>query len=150
MKKIIWFMAIMALTYSCKNASQPPEFKRVANVKVAKVSGKEAVLNGDAFFYNPNKARMLLRKVEIDVFLKDKRIGVINQALKTKIPGQSEFKVPVDATFDIGDIGLLNGIMSILGGKKMKVRYVGKIKLKIYGVPVAVPIDYEDEIKLRL
>lgn len=143
-------MAIMALTYSCKNASQPPEFKRVANVKVAKVSGKEAVLNGDAFFYNPNKARMLLRKVEIDVFLKDKRIGVINQALKTKIPGQSEFKVPVDATFDIGDIGLLNGIMSILGGKKMKVRYVGKIKLKIYGVPVAVPIDYEDEIKLRL
>ena len=54
-------MAIMALTYSCKNASQPPEFKRVANVKVAKVSGKEAVLNGDAFFYNPNKARMLLR-----------------------------------------------------------------------------------------
>ncbi|MEO0554658.1 MAG: LEA type 2 family protein [Bacteroidota bacterium] len=150
MKKIIWFMAIMALTYSCKNASQPPEFKRVANVKVAKVSGKEAVLNGDAFFYNPNKASMLLRKVEIDVFLKDKRIGVINQALKTKIPGQSEFKVPVDATFDIGDIGLLNGIMSILGGKKMKVRYVGKIKLKIYGVPVAVPIDYEDEIKLRL
>ena len=143
-------MAIMALTCSCKNASQPPEFKRVANVKVAKVSGKEAVLNGDAFFYNPNKARMLLRKVEIDVFLKDKRIGVINQALKTKIPGQSEFKVPVDATFDIGDIGLLNGIMSILGGKKMKVRYVGKIKLKIYGVPVAVPIDYEDEIKLRL
>ena len=93
---------------------------------------------------------MLLRKVEIDVFLKDKRIGVINQALKTKIPGQSEFKVPVDATFDIGDIGLLNGIMSILGGKKMKVRYVGKIKLKIYGVPVAVPIDYQDEIKLRL
>ncbi|MGD1958124.1 MAG: LEA type 2 family protein [Fulvivirga sp.] len=150
MKKIIWFIAIVVLTYSCKNANQPPEFKRVANVKVAKVSGKEAILNGDAFFYNPNKAGMLLRKVEIDVFLEDKRIGVINQALKTKIPGQAEFKVPVDATFDIGDIGLLNGIMSILGGKKMKVRYVGKIKLKIYGVPVAVPIDYQDEIKLRL
>lgn len=149
MKKLIWLIVIVTTTYSCKDASQSPEFRKVANVRVAKVSGKEAVLNGDAFFYNPNKASMLLRKVEIDVFMDGKRIGVINQALKTKIPGQAEFKVPVDATFDVGDIGLLNGLMSILGGKKMKVHYVGKIKLRIYGVPVAVPVDYEDEIKLR-
>ncbi len=150
MRKLVWVLIVLVGLSACKDAGKSPEFRRVANVKVAKVTGKEAVLNGDAFFYNPNKASMMLRKVEIDVFMEDKKIGVINQVLKTKIPAESEFKVPVDATFDVSDVGLLNGLMSMLGGKKMNVRYVGKIKLKIYGVPVAVPVDYENEIKLRL
>lgn len=149
MKKVTWILIIVLFTYSCKDAGQAPEFRRVANVKVAKVNAKEALLNGDAFFFNPNKAKMLLKKVEIDVFMEGKKIGVINQALKTKIPAQAEFKIPVDATFNVSDIGLLNGLMSMLGGKKMKVRYVGKVKLRIHGIPVAVPVDYEDEIRLK-
>lgn len=150
MRKIFWVAIVAAIAVSCNDASKAPEFRRIANVKVAKVAGKEAILNGDAFFYNPNKTSVVLRKVNIDVFMEGKRIGVIDQVLKTKIPAESEFKVPVDASFSIGDVGLLNGLMSMLGGKKMNVRYVGKIKLKVYGVPFAVPVDYEDEIKLRL
>lgn len=143
-------MLIMAFAISCKNVDQAPEFRRVGNVKVTKVDGKEALLNGDAFFYNPNRASIFLRRVDVDVFLEEKRIGAINQSLKMKVEGESEFKVPLDATFNVSDIGLLNGIMSLLGGKKMTVRYTGKVKLRIYGVPVTVPVDYEDEIKLRL
>ncbi|MEM9857269.1 MAG: LEA type 2 family protein [Bacteroidota bacterium] len=149
MRKTIWFLVVLIAIGSCKNASQSPEFRKVDNVRVAKVDGKEALLNGDAFFYNPNKASLFLKRVDIDVFLEDKRIGAINQALKMKVKGESEFKIPVDATFNVSDIGLLNGLMSLLGGKKMKVRYVGKVKLRVYGVPVAVPVDYEDEIRLK-
>ncbi|MEM6526468.1 MAG: LEA type 2 family protein [Bacteroidota bacterium] len=150
MKKVTGFIVILAFAVSCKNVDKAPEFRRVGNVKVAKVDGKEALLKGDAFFYNPNKASMFLKRVDIDVFLEEKRIGAINQSLKMKVEGESEFKVPVDATFKVSDVGLLNGIMSLLGGKKMTVRYAGKVKLRIYGVPVTVPVDYEDEIKLRL
>ena len=149
MRKTIWFLVVLIAIGSCKNASQSPEFRKVDNVRVAKVDGKEALLNGDAFFYNPNKASLFLKRVDIDVFLEDKRIGAINQALKMKVKGESEFKIPVDATFNVSDIGLLNGLMSLLGGKKMQVRYVGKVKLRVYGVPVAVPVDYEDEIRLK-
>ena len=150
MKKLFWMMAIIAISYGCRDAGKSPEFRKITNVRVSEVSGKEAVLKGDAFFYNPNKAKMLLRKVEIDVFMNNKKVGVIDEVLKTKIPAESEFKVPFGATFNVSDIGILNGLMSMLGGKKMKVRYVGKIKLKIYGVPVSVPVDYTDEVKLRL
>ena len=81
MRKSIWLLIVLVGLSACKDASKSPEFRRVANVKVANVTGKEAVLNGDAFFYNPNKASMMLRKVEIDVFMEDKKIGVINQEL---------------------------------------------------------------------
>ena len=93
---------------------------------------------------------MKLRKVNIDVTLEGKKIGTIEQSLKTKIPALSEFKVPVDAKFDVGDVGVLNSIISVLGGKKMKVHYQGNIKISIHGVPISVPVDYEDEIKLKL
>ncbi|MEQ8927585.1 MAG: hypothetical protein RLO81_17345, partial [Fulvivirga sp.] len=82
------------------------------------------------------------------VSLDDKRIGTINHTTKTKVPALSDFSVPVDATFNISD-GLLNNLFSMLGGKKMKARYKGFIKLTVKGVPIRVPVDYEEEIRLR-
>lgn len=149
-KRIVVLLLPALIAVSCNRPKEAPVFKRIANVKVTEVNGKEALLNGDAFFYNPNDVSMKLRKVNIDVKLEGKKIGSIKQELKTKIPALSEFKVPVDATFNIGDIGVLNSLFSVIGGKKMKVHYTGNIKISIHGVPLSVPVDYEDEIRLRL
>jgi len=142
---IIIFLSIA----SCKAPEEAPVFKRVDNIRVTKVTGTEAVLSGKAFFFNPNKVGMTLRKVNIDVTLEDKKIGTINQTTKTKVPANSDFSVPVDATFNIVDVGFLNSILNVLGGKKMKAHYKGYIKLSVHGVPIKVPIDYEEEIRLR-
>ena len=150
MRKLVSVVLILLVVISCSRPKEAPVFKRVANVKVTAIKGTEATLNGDAFFYNPNEVSMKLRKVNIDVTLEGKKIGTIQQDLKTKIPALSEFKVPVDAKFDVGDIGVLNSIISALGGKKMKVHYKGNIKISIHGVPISVPVDYEDDIRLKL
>ena len=149
MKHIIAIILLAFVIQSCNKPEKAPVFKYVSNVKVTSVTGKEALLKGDAVFYNPNDVGMKLRKVDIDVMLEGKKIGGINQKLKTKIPAMSEFKVPVDAKFNVGELGVLNSLLSVLGGKKMKVQYVGRIRLSIYGVPVSVPVDYEDDIRLR-
>ena len=141
--------AFLIIIASCSTPQEPPVFKKVDNIRVTKVTGDEAVLSGQAFFFNPNDVAMTLRKVNVDVMLEDKKIGTINQDTKTKVPASADFSVPVDATFNIGDVGLLNSILSVLGGKKMKAHYVGYIKLSVHGVPIKVPIDYEEEIRLR-
>ena len=150
MRQLLGILILIVVFQGCKKPGQAPAFKYVSNVKVTSVSGKEAVLHGDAVFYNPNDMSMKLRKVNIDVMLEGKKIGGIHQGIKMKIPAQSEFKVPVDAKFNVGEIGVLNSLLSVLGGKKMKVHYKGRIRLSVYGVPVSVPVDYEDEIRLRL
>ncbi len=134
---------------SCSRPEEMPEFKKVDDIKVGKVVGQEAILNANAYFYNPNDVKMTLRKVNIDVLLDGQKIGTINQSKKTKIGAKSDFTVPVDASFNLGDVGMLKSIMSVLGGKKMKAQYKGYIKLTVHGVPIRVPVEYEEEIRLR-
>lgn len=140
---------LLLFIVSCQQPEEIPVFKKVDNIRVTKVQGSEAVLSGQAYFFNPNDVKMTLRKVNIEVTLEDKKIGTINHTTKTKVPANSDFTVPVDATFNLGDVGLLNSILSVLGGKKMKAHYKGFIKLTVHGVPIKVPIDYEEEIRLR-
>ena len=148
MTRILIAILVVAAV-ACKRPEEAPEFRRVGDIRVNKIDGTKATLNGNAYFYNPNDVNMTLRKINVDVFLEGKKIGTINESVKTKIPALAEFKVPVDASFDVTEVGVLKSILSVLGGKKMKAHYEGNIKLTVYGIPVKVPIDYEDEIRLR-
>ncbi|UII28347.1 LEA type 2 family protein [Fulvivirga maritima] len=148
MTRITLIALFSLIIMSCSGPSEPPEFKQITNIEVTKVMGKTAYLNADAYFYNPNKVRMTLKKINVDVMVEGKKIGEINQSLKTKIPAMSDFKIPLDATFDMGEVGFLNSIISILGGKKVKVHYTGHIKLTYHGLPIRVPIDYDDEVRI--
>ena len=148
MVRTIMIIIASILAYSCTTPSDAPVFKQVTNIEVTKVMGKTAYLNADAFFYNPNNVSMTLKKIDVDVSVEGKKIGKINQSLKTKIPASAEFKVPLDATFDMGEMGFLNSIISILGGKKVDVHYSGYIKLTYHGFPIRVPVEYDDEVRI--
>ncbi|HNP20151.1 MAG TPA: hypothetical protein PKL31_17055 [Fulvivirga sp.] len=147
--KYFLLLALPIIFFSCTKPEEMPVFKGVGDIKINKVSGKEAFLNGNAYFYNPNKVGMTLRKVDIEVTLEDKKIGKINHSVRTKVRALSEFKVPVDATFNIGEVGVIKSIINVLQGRKMKARYKGYIKLSYRGLPIKVKVDYEDEIRLR-
>ena len=142
-------LLFIVLVTGCSLPEKNPIFKKVRDIRVSKVNGKEALLKGDAYFYNPNDVKLTLRKVNIGVSLDGKKIGTINQSVKTKIQPLSDFKVPVDATFNISEVGVLKSILSVIGGKKMKAQYKGFIKLTYKGLPIKVPVDYEEEIRLR-
>lgn len=146
MHRLLYFLAFICLL-SCSTPKEAPVFKRVSNIQVTKVSGKEASLKADAYFFNPNDVSMTLRKVDVKVFIDGKDVGDINQELKTKVPASAEFKVPVDAKVRLDQLGGLNKILGFIGAKKIKVRYTGFVKVTIHKVPLRVPIDFEDEIR---
>ncbi|MEQ8574769.1 MAG: hypothetical protein RIB63_11935 [Fulvivirga sp.] len=149
MQRLIIISVLVLFIFSCTRPEEAPKFRKVGDIKVTKVTGKEALLNANAYFYNPNDVKMTLRKVNIDVILEGKKIGTINQSKRTKIAALSNFTVPLDATFNIGDVGMLKSIMSVLESKKMRAQYKGYIKASVHGIPVRVPIDYEEDIRLR-
>ena len=132
----------------CERPQEAPVFKRMGNIEVTKITGSEAYLNANAYFYNPNNVKMKLTKIDVDVEVEGNKIGSINQSVKTLIPAMSEFKVPLDATFDMKQVGFLKSVFSILGGKKLKVHYKGFIRVNFHGIPVKVPVDYEDEVRI--
>jgi LEA14-like dessication related protein len=133
----------------CKVPEEEIVFKGVTNIRVKSVDKGEAIVLGDALFYNPNKVKMKLKKVDVGVDLEGKKVAHIYQDGKNlAIGATSEFSVPLDVRISLRDEGLLNNLISILGGKRMELHYKGYIRASAHGVTVKVPVDYKGMVRL--
>ena len=107
------------------------------------------MLTANAIFYNPNNMRGKLKKIDIEIFVNGKKAGSVNQQLKTVIPSKSEFTVPIEVKLSLKEQGFMDTLLGVIGGRKFEVRYTGSLKLNYRGVPVRVPVDYKDEVRIR-
>ena len=147
MTRYFWLLMIV-LAGSCAPKEQV-EFRKVLNVRLEAVA-KTPTLKADLVFYNPNKGNAKLKKIEMDILLNDKSAGRIDQTLNQKIKGQSEFTVPIEVKLALKELGLLNTIINIFGGKKNEVRMLGKVRVSVHGFAISVPVDHKEEIKLKM
>lgn len=122
--------------------------RQIKDVVVDASSGPK--LKANAIFYNPNKTKMRLKKINIDIFINGKKSANVDQDLKTLIPAQGEFTVPLEVTLNMKELGLLDTIFGMIGGKTFDVHYKGFLKINYKGVPVRIPVDYKDDVKIRL
>jgi LEA14-like dessication related protein len=109
----------------------------------------EPVLKANAIFYNPNDMRGRLKKIDVDIFVNGKKAASVNQQLKTVIPANDEFTVPIEVKLAIKELGFMDTLLGMIGGKKFEVRYEGSLKLSYHGVPINVPVSYRDEVRIR-
>lgn len=123
------------------------EFKYIKDVIVD--ANTEPMLRGNAVLYNPNRQRMKLRKINVDVYVNDKKTARVDQEPSLLIPSQSEFTVPLEVKLNMKELGFADTLFGMLGGKKMKIRYKGTISITYKGIPVRVPVDYESTVNFR-
>jgi LEA14-like dessication related protein len=124
------------------------QFKKVKNVSLT-ASGTTPLLKGDLLLYNPNDKRMKLKKLDLIIDLNGKEAGIVDQKLSQVIPAKDEFTVPIEVAISLKEMGLLDAISGILGGKKNTVRIKGKIRGSVNGVTISVPVDYTEEIRIK-
>jgi len=147
--RIFFYLPLVFLILEGCVPKESVEFRKVLNVRVEMVSALP-VLKGDLVFYNPNKTRSKLKKIELDILVNDKKAGSVNQTLNQQIEGNSEFTVPIEVNVALKELGLMDTLINLFGGKKYSVRLVGKIKVSIHGFSVNVPVDHKEEIKLKM
>jgi LEA14-like dessication related protein len=149
-KRFFLFFVLVHCLGACK---QRPEedivFKYVQGV-VVDATDKDPRLKANAVFFNPNDMKAKLKKIELDVFVEGKKAGHVDQKLSLLIPANSEFTVPLEVKLNLKEMGLMNTLFSILGAKKMDVRYVGSIRINYKGIPINVPVDYKSEIRIKI
>ncbi len=125
-------------------------FKGVKNISVEQDENNEPVLKGEALFYNPNNEKMKLKEIYADVLVNGKPSAQVRQNLKLTIPAKSDFSVPVLAQLSLKELGLLDTIVNLLGGKKFDVQYTGFVRIAVHGVTIKVPFTYQEQLRLRL
>jgi LEA14-like dessication related protein len=137
----------LAAFTSCK-PKEEVVFRQVRNI-VVEADNNEPMLHAQAVLYNPNKMRMKLRKINVEVFVDGKNAAKVDQKLKTEIPAEAEFTVPLEVKLNIKELGLLDTILGVIGGKKYKIQFKGSISITYKGLPIKVPVDYKTEARLK-
>lgn len=143
----LMFAAAVLLLTACEKPDQDIVLRDIRDVVVD--ASSEPMLKANAIFYNPNNMRGRIRKIDVEIFVNGKKAASVDQSLKTSIPAQAEFTVPLEVKLAIKELGVMDTIFGMIGGKTFKVRYKGSLKLSYRGVPISVPVDHEDEVKLR-
>jgi LEA14-like dessication related protein len=138
---------ICVVLAGCQKPDQDIVLRRIKDVVVDATS--DPMLKANAVFYNPNKVRGRLKKISVDIFVNGKKTANVDQQLKTLIPSQGEFTVPIEVKLAMKELGFMDTILGMIGGKKYEVRYEGFLKLSYHGLPIKVPVNYTDEIRLR-
>jgi LEA14-like dessication related protein len=144
----LFVLFIFVLTFSgCEKPDQDIVLRQIKDVVVDATS--EPTLKANAIFFNPNKMSGKIRKIKVDIFVNGKKAANVDQDLKLAVPGQSEFTVPIEVKLAIKELGFMDTVFGLLGGKKFEVRYQGFLKLSYRGIPIKVPVDYKDDVRIK-
>lgn len=147
LQRILGAFAIIFLLASCEKPDQDIELRRIKDVVVD--ASSDPMLKANAVFFNPNKVRGRLKRINVEIFINGKRAAHVDQKLKTHIPSQSEFTVPLEVKLAIKELGFMDTVLGLIGGKKFEVHYKGSLRLSYHGVPIKVPVDYKDDVRIR-
>ena len=142
---------VMVGLSSC-NKPESPQFKYLDNIVVELESLSKANLHAEAVLFNPNKNTITIKGADIDILLEDKVIAVLEEEYDIKAEGNEEFMIPLDVKIKLQDLNLnaIGAALGLIGEGGQEIRYLGKIRVKAYGVPFSVKVDYKDKIDLKL
>lgn len=146
------FSLLVVVGLSSCNKPESPQFKHVENIVVELESLSTANLHAEAVLFNPNKNTITIKGVDIDIMLDEKVIAVLEEDYDIKAIGNEDFMVPLDVKIRLQDLNLnaIGTALGLMGDDGQEIRYLGKIRVKAYGVPFSVKVDYTETIKVKI
>jgi hypothetical protein len=140
------FLSIVLFS-SCQRPKEEIVLRQIKDVVVDATS--DPLLKANAIFFNPNDVRGKLKRINVDIFVNGKKAASVNQELKTVIPANAEFTIPLEVKLAIKELGFMDTLLGVIGGKTFEVRYEGFLKLTYHGFPLNVPVRYKDDVRIR-
>lgn len=149
--KLLFFGLFLVLASSCKSLVAP-DFKDVKDLKVNLAGFTSVDVTGEALFYNPNKTTITIKDIELDVAVDNQKVTHISKTFDIKAAGMEDFTVPIDLNIRLKDLQInsISSALNMLSGDEKELHFLGKIKVKAYGINFNVPIDHRESVKLRL
>jgi LEA14-like dessication related protein len=147
-KNLVILVVLGLLVSSCLPKEQVV-FKSVKNLVLDGGLDGEPLLKGEAVFFNPNKIQTKLKEINVDILVDGKKAARVDQQMNLVVPGKSEFTVPIQANISLKDFGLLDAVIGFFGGKSYQVQFTGYLRVSVHGIPVKVPVKYNEEVKLK-
>lgn len=143
---VVAMLMLVTLLSSCKKPDEKIVLRQIRDVVVD--ADESPTLKANAVFFNPNDVKGKLRHIDVDIYVNGKKSASVDQELKTVIPANAEFTVPLIVNLSVKELGFMDTLLGVVGGKKFLIRYVGHLRLNYRGIPVKVPVDHKDEVRI--
>jgi LEA14-like dessication related protein len=142
----LFLLIALALLQACQRPHEDIVLKQVKDIVADATT--EPTLKAEAVFFNPNNVGGKLKHINVDIFVNGKKAGKVEKDYKIKIPANGEFSVPLEVKLNMKELGFVDTLLGMLGGKKFDVEYVGKLGLVYRGIPIKVPVNYKSQIRV--
>jgi LEA14-like dessication related protein len=139
-------LSAMIVLQSCQRPHEDIVLKQVRDIVADATT--EPTLKAEAVFFNPNNMSGKLKHIDVDIFVNGKKAGKVDKDYKIKIPANGEFSVPLEVKLNMKELGFVDTLLGMIGGKKFDIQYVGKLNLNYRGIPIRVPVDYKSQIRV--
>jgi hypothetical protein len=144
------FLALILLWFalsSCKTAA--PTFRTVDNIRFEHLGLKGLKLGADAEFHNPNRIKCKIVKIEMNVVLDDRLIGILGEKADVVIKRKSDFTVPLGILIKPEGTVLedIKTFYKILTDRPAELYLVGFLRVKLLGIKFTVPVKYRQTLK---
>jgi len=142
---------IFIFFFSCLSL-ESVKFEKLVNTRIIGISGQDITIQTEAQFFNPNKIKGLIKDISIDVSIKDQIVAHLMEESKVKVMKNERFTVPVKLTIKLKSLknDLLGNLINLIKTRKIELTYSGYISIRSFGIGYKIPIDYQEELEIKL
>ena len=147
-----WLCFFLLVILAGCGGYQEPEFDKINELKLHKISKDFITLKGKVLFKNPNEVSYKVKNISVDVVYKEKNIANISNSAKTRVKAKKEFEIPFTVEVPTKEFknNVLADLIGFLNGKKVSLNFNGILTVSKFGISKNVPIDYSKTVKLKL
>jgi LEA14-like dessication related protein len=153
MKKIyVLFLLLNVFFITACNQLQIPVYKRMDNFRFDAFSFKQIVFKSDLVMFNPNKIGIELLETETDIYINDIKLGHSAQNKAIRVNKKSEFTIPLTVQLATNQLSFsfIKSLWQSMRKGKVKLHVIGSCRLRKAGIPINFPINYSDNIELKV
>jgi len=142
---------IFIFFFSCLSL-ESVKFEKLVNTRIIGISGQDITIQTEAQFFNPNKIKGLIRGISIDVSIEDQKVAHLTEESEVKVMKNERFTVPVKLTIKLKSLknNLLDNLINLVKTRKIELTYSGYISIRSFGIGYKIPIDYQEELEIKL
>ena len=140
MKKGLLFVAWLLILSAC-SIYKEPQFKELSGYKLTKIEGNEIRFNVEGIISNPNWYAIKIKKSSLDVFIENKKFGVISLDNKIKIKSKRDNNLSVPITL-IMEPGSMVKMMGWALRDSLSMELKGPLKAGVFFINHKFPVQF--------
>jgi len=143
-------LLIIAITLVSCMKYEEVEMVKVHNVGIKKFSGKGIIVEVAMQIKNPNNYKISIVDSDLDLFIKDDKIGTANIKENIVLPKNSNkiHRFTIESTFEDMLKGALPTIMGVLFNQSVELQVKGNIKARAKSLSKRFPVDFKEKVSL--